>query len=40
MFGPKKGNQTNKEKKEQEKAQVYTEFEGKQIDDVKKDYAG
>ena len=39
MFGPKKGNQSNKEKKEQEKAQVYTEFEGKQIDDVKKEYA-
>ena len=38
-FGPKKGNQSNKEKKEQEKAQVHTEFEGKQIDDVKKEYA-
>ena len=38
MFGPKKG-QSNKEKKDAEKAKVHSEFEGKQIDDIKKEYA-
>lgn len=38
MFGPKKG-ASNKEKKEEEKAKIHSEFEGKEVDDIKRDYA-
>jgi hypothetical protein len=34
----KKG-ETSKEKKEKEKAKVVEEFSGKELDDIKKDYA-
>ena len=37
---PKKGgNEKKEEKKAQEKAKVHEEFEGKELDDIKKEYA-
>lgn len=38
-FGAKKKGQTQKDKKDEAKQQVKSEFEGKELDDVKKDYA-
>lgn len=37
-FGPKKGNIGKEEKKALEKAKVHEEFEGKELDDIKRDY--
>lgn len=39
MFHFAKKGETNKDKKEKEKAKVVEEFSGKELDDVKKDYA-
>ncbi len=39
MFHFAKKGETNKDKKEKEKAKVVEEFSGKELDDIKKDYA-